>query len=90
MVNVQRTTNVKEEHVKTINCKGHENDMAFLADLLRPYMDTTVKFVVADVATSGVVRIIEHRYPWYAVACGLRPTCPVNFVPMLSETLAIP
>ena len=64
MVNVQRTTNGKEEHVKSINCMGHDNDMAFLADLLRPYMNTSVKFVVADVATSGVVRIIEHRYPW--------------------------
>lgn len=67
MVNIQRTTNGKEEHVKTIDCKGHKNDIAFLADLLRPYIDTSVKFVIADAASSGVLRIIEHRYPWYVV-----------------------
>lgn len=80
MVNIQRTTNGKEEHVKTINCKGHNNDMAFLADQLRPYMDASVKFVVADVATSGVVRIIEHRYTWYVVVCSFRRTCLFAFV----------
>lgn len=69
MVNIQRTTNGKEEHVKTVDCKGHNNDMIFLADQLTPYINTSVKFVVADGTSSGVLRIIEHRYPWYVALC---------------------
>lgn len=89
MVNVQRTTNGKAEHVKAINCKGHENDMTFLADMLMPYVDTSVKFVVADVYTSGVVRIIEHRYPWYVVVCGFASSLSSCFRVRPNEVLAI-
>lgn len=67
MVNIQRATNGKEEHVAVINCAGHKKSMKYLANLLKEHMNKSVNFLVADGACSGLLRLIELHYPWYVI-----------------------
>lgn len=63
LVNIQRQMDNKEEHVMVVNCRGQKKSMRFLLGMIKPHLNRHAKFVVADGACGGLLRLIEMGYP---------------------------